>query len=208
MFGTGVVQQIKEQIHLRASKFQLILKGYLIYLGKGGKMVIGDPYVFSIIIEVVDEWNENKVFNNGLLFMSINGILFLPKILNASLNCELSQLIERMKCPKINEDTFQMEKKEAFVHIYNLTYPNDWDADYDYSYIITPNEFEDNNCFVFMVSNGEKIRILAASELQYIKEESTHNLQDIDVAEAYISKEELERIIEKLNFFEMQIQSN
>ena len=171
-------------------------------------MVIGDPYVFSIIIEVVDEWNENKVFNNGLLFMSINGILFLPKILNASLNCELSQLIERMKCPKINEDTFQMEKKEAFVHIYNLTYPNDWDADYDYSYIITPNEFEDNNCFVFMVSNGEKIRILAASELQYIKEESTHNLQDIDVAEAYISKEELERIIEKLNFFEMQIQSN
>lgn len=101
-----------------------------------------------------------------------------------------------------------MEKKETFVYIYNLTYPDDWDMDNDYSYTITPFEFEDNNCFVFMVSNGERIRILAASELQYIKEEATHNLQDIDVAETYILKEELEKIIEKLSLFKMQIQND
>lgn len=59
-----------------------------------------------------------------------------------------------------------------------------------------------------MVSNGERISILTASELQYIKEESTHNLQDIDVVETYILKEELEIIIEKINLFEMQIQKN
>lgn len=171
-------------------------------------MVIGDPYIFSIIIEVVDEWNENKVFNNGLLFMSIDGRLFLPKITNATLNAELFRLIENFKNPKINEEIFQMEKKEAFVYIYNLAYPSDWDLDNDYSYTVTPHEFEDNNCFVFMVSNGERIRILASSELQYIEEESTHNLQDIDVVETYILKEELEIIIEKLNQFEMQIQKN
>lgn len=54
------------------------------------------------------------------------------------------------------------------------------------------------DCYVFMVSNGDKIRILAASELQYIKEESTHNLQDINIAETYLSKEEFESMVEKL----------
>lgn len=141
-------------------------------------MVIGDPYIFSIIIEVVDEWNRNKIFNNGLLFMSIDGILFLPKITTTTLNAELFRLIEMFKSPKINAEIFQMEKKEAFVYIYNLTFPSDWNLDNDYSYTITPHEFEDNNCLIFMVSNGERIRILAAAELQYIKEESTHNLQD------------------------------
>ena len=59
-----------------------------------------------------------------------------------------------------------------------------------------------------MVSSGDKIRILAASKLQYIKEESTHNLQDINVAEAYISKEELARMVEKLNVFEQQMRAS
>lgn len=168
-------------------------------------MVIGNPYKFSIMVDVVDEWNMDKTFNNGLLFMGIDGKLIMPEISTSTLNCELFQLIDNLKNPQINENVFQMEKKEAFTYIYNLTYPTDLNTDNDYSYTITPNEFEDNNSFVFMVSNGEKIRILAASELQYIKEEGTHNLQDIDVAETYILKDELEKIIEKLSKFERMI---
>lgn len=101
-----------------------------------------------------------------------------------------------------------MEKNEAFTYIYGLTFPSDWDVDNDYSYDITPNELGDHNCCIFIVSSGDKIRILAASKLQYIKEESTHNLQDINVAEAYISKEELARMVEKLNVFEQQMRAS
>lgn len=168
-------------------------------------MVVGNPDIFSIMFDVVDEWNYDKSFNNGLLFMSIDGKIFLSELTTATLNVELPQLIENLKSPAENKEIFYMEKKEAFTHIYGLTFPSDWDMNNDYSYDITPNEFGDRDCYVFMVSNEDKIRILAASELQYIKEESTHNLQDINVAETYLSKEELEGMVEKLSMFVQQI---
>ena len=121
-------------------------------------MVIGNPYKFSIMVDVVDEWNMDNTFNNGLLFMGIDGRLFLSKITNTALNAELFQLIKNLKRSKKNEEIFKMEKEQAFVYIYNLTYPTDWNTDNDYTYTITPYEFEDNNSFVFMVSNGERIR--------------------------------------------------
>ena len=171
-------------------------------------MVVGNPDVFSIMFDVVDEWNNDTTFNNGLLFMSIDGKIFLSELATATLNVELPQLIENLKSPTENKEIFHMEKKEAFTYIYGLTFPSDWDMDNDYSFDITPNEFGDCNCYVFIVSSEDKIRILAASELQYIKEESTHNLQDINVTEAYFSKEELERMVEKLSMFEQQIREN
>lgn len=171
-------------------------------------MVVGKPDIFSIMFDVVDEWNNDTTFNNGLLFMSIDGKIFLSELTTATLNVELPQLIENLKSPAENKEIFHMEKEEAFAHIYGLTFPSDWDMNNDYSYDITPNEFGDRDCYVFMVSSEDKIRILAASELQYIKEESTHNLQDINVAETYLSKGELERMVEKLSMFEQQIRKD
>lgn len=171
-------------------------------------MVVGKPDIFSIMFDVVDEWNNDTTFNNGLLFMSIDGKIFLSELTTATLNVELPQLIENLKSPAENKEIFHMGKEEAFAHIYGLTFPSDWDMNNDYSYDITPNEFGDRDCYVFMVSSEDKIRILAASELQYIKEESTHNLQDINVAEIYLSKGELERMVEKLSMFEQQIRKD
>ena len=171
-------------------------------------MVVGNPDIFSVMFDVVDEWNNDTTFNNGLLFMSIDGKIFLNELTTATLNVELPQLIENLKNPAENKEVFHMEKKEAFTYIYGLTFPSDWDTDNDYRYDITPNEFGDRNCYVFMVSSEDKIRILAASGLQYIKEESTHNLQNINVTETYFSKEGLERMVEKLSMFEQQIREN
>ena len=197
-----MVQQVKEQIKLKELWFRLILKDYLNYLRKDGNMVIGNPYVFSIMIDIVDEWNSDKSFNNGLLFMGINGVLIPKKITTATLNTEIFPLIRKLKNPMKNKDIFKMEKKEAFSCIYEQTFPSAYDVENDYSYYITPFEFENNNCLIFMVGDGEQIRILA-SEVEYIKEESTHNLQKLDVIETYISNEELEKIVEKLSIFHM-----
>ena len=165
-------------------------------------MIIGDPYVFSIFIDTVEEWNCDNSFNNGLLFMSINGTLFPKEILSATLSTELYELIKNLENIKENIDIFQMGKEEAFAYIYKLTFPNDYDVDNDYSYNITPFVLWDNNYFVFMVSNGHETRILA-SKLQYMMEESVHNLNQLEIVETYISIEEVQEMIEKLKSFKM-----
>lgn len=167
-------------------------------------MIIGDSYVFSIFVDVVEEWNNDKSFNNGLLFISVNGTFFPKKIVSATLNTELHQLLQKLQNVKVNTDIFEMEKEEAFVSIYKLTFPDDYDVDNDYSYNLTPFVLEDNNCFVFMVSNGNEIRILA-SELSYIVEESVHNLRELKVEDIYISDEKLREMTKKLESFQLQI---
>ena len=62
-------------------------------------MIIGNPYTFSIIIDIVDEWNIDKSFNNGLLFIGVNGVLIPDKILNATLNVEIPVLIKKLENP-------------------------------------------------------------------------------------------------------------
>ena len=40
------------------------------------------------MFDVVDEWNYDTTFNNGLLFMSIDGKIFLSELTTATLNLE------------------------------------------------------------------------------------------------------------------------
>lgn len=168
-------------------------------------MIIGEPNLFSIFIDVVEEWNYDRSFNNGLLFVDINGTIFPNKIIEATLNTELYELIQNLENIKENTDVFFMGKEEAFVYIYKLVFPDDYDVDNDYSYNVTPFVLWDNNYFVFMVSNGHEIRILA-SELQYINEESVHNLHKLEVVEAYISVERLQAMTKRLKSFQLEIQ--
>ena len=171
-------------------------------------MIIGNPYTFSIIIDIVDEWNIDKSFNNGLLFMGINGVLIPNKILSVTLNAEVFSLIKKLENPIENINIFSMEKNDAFICICRQIFSDDYsDANSSSSYDITPWEFADNDYFVFMVSNGKHVRILSA-ELQYVMEESVYNLEGIDVIDTYISSEELKKIIEKLRLFEKERQEN
>ena len=87
---------------------------------------------------------------------------------------------------------------EAFIKIYNLRFPEDWDVDEDCRFDISPEVFSDNNCLIFAVSNGSMIRILATSNLEYIKPESRYNLKNIEVSETYITIEEWNEIFMKL----------
>lgn len=170
-------------------------------------MIVGEPSLFSIFVDVVKEWNCDNSFNNGLLFVNINETIFPNKVIEATLNTELCELIQNFENVKENIDIFLMEKDKAFEYIYKLTFPDDYDVDNDYSYNVTPFVLWDNNYFVFMVRNGNEIRILA-SELQYIIEESVHNLQELKVEETYISVEKLQDMIEKLKSFQLEIQKS
>lgn len=167
-------------------------------------MIIGDPNLFAVFIDVVEEWNIDRSFNNGMLGISIDGTLFPKKVVGATLNTELFELIKNLEDLKEDMTFFQMDRNEMFTNIYKVTFPDDLDVDNDYSYNVTPFVLWDNNIYVFMVSNGSEIRIVAA-ELQYIVEESTHNLQDLQVAETYVSHDKIQEIVYKLKTYQKNI---
>ena len=56
-------------------------------------MVIGSPYNFFVICQIINEWNNDNTFNNGVLLFAIDGEIFPKEIINMSLNTEISRLI-------------------------------------------------------------------------------------------------------------------
>lgn len=158
-------------------------------------MVLGNPYVFSIVLDVVDKWNskDSYSFYNGILAFCIGGEIFPRKMLCATLGSEVPNLVEQFSKIPVNEILFDMKKEEAFLKIYYITYPDDIDIDIDndYSYDITPYCFGDINSYVFAVSNGQQVRILASS--------LEHGLEDnIEITEAVISINDMDEVISKL----------
>jgi hypothetical protein len=163
------------------------------------KGIIGNPYKFSIIVGDVKEWNiENAPFFNGIMLFLINGELFPPKnILNVTLPCQINWLKKKLKNIPINKKVYNMEKEKAFIEIYDIRFPENIDIDEKYEYDISPTEFSDRNYYVFAVRNSNKIRILA-SKLKNIKKYSRHDLNKIDIIETFITNDELNEIIIKL----------
>lgn len=156
-------------------------------------MVLGNPYVFSIVLDVVDKWNskDSYSFYNGILVFYIGGEIFPRKMISATLGSEVPNLVEQFSKIPVNEMLFDMKKEEAFLKIYYITYPENIDIDNDYSYDITPYCFGDINSYVFAVSNGKQVRILASS--------LEHGLEDnIEITEAFISINDMDEVISKL----------
>ena len=91
-------------------------------------MIIGDPYKFSLFIEVVDAWNIDETFCNGVLLFSIDGNYFPKEITTTALKGELWFLKEKLLNPVVNEKIFAMETKQAFTEIYNISFPEDIDV--------------------------------------------------------------------------------
>lgn len=161
-------------------------------------MILGDPYKFSIIISTIKEWNLDDTFCNGVLLFCINGDFFPKYIVTSSLKGEVFYLKEKLINLSIDIELYKMQKNKAFVEIYNKVFPEDTNNDNDYRFDITPESCSDNNCYIFAVSNGKQARIMAA-KLDYIIEESRHDLKDINVSETSIPITELEEIISELN---------
>lgn len=180
--------------------YHLILRIYLTYEKRGGKMILGDPYKFAIFIETIKEWNIDDAFCNGILLFSVNGIIFPKEIVTATLKSEIRPLKEKLEKLTVDEKLFKMEKRDAFAKIYNLTFPKNVTESNDFRYDLTPYSFADNNCYVFGVSSGKQVRILSA-KLKYIIEESRHELENIDISETVLSIEELNEIVLKLKIY-------
>ena len=163
-------------------------------------MILGNPYKFSVFISTIKEWNIDNEFCNGVLLFCIEGNIFPKKIVTATLKYEIQLLKEKLRNLITNESLYNMQRDKAFAEIYNITFPEDISIDTDYCFDITPESFADENCYVFAVSNGKEVRIMA-TKLNYIVEESRHELSNVDISETFIEIEDLNQIISQLEIY-------
>ncbi|MCM1314872.1 MAG: immunity 42 family protein [Alistipes senegalensis] len=161
-------------------------------------MIIGNPHCFAVIFDVVESWNADKTFQNGILFLAINSEIFPKEIQSATLSAEFSKLTESLKNIPVDEKIFSMPKHKAYSEIYNRVFPEDWNINNDYHYMISTPSFSDNDYLVFAVSSGEKVRILAGKP-DYCKEESIHILEGAEITETFIDISDLNKITDKLS---------
>ena len=92
----------------------------------------------------------------------------------------------------VKRELFNMKKEDAYIKLYNLTFPEDY-TDNNYDYHLTPASFSEDNCHVFCVSNGSECRILAA-HLNYLIDISRHSLKNIQVKEGILPKKDIIQI--------------
>ena len=163
-------------------------------------IILGNPYKFSLFISTIKEWNIDNEFCNGVLLFCIEGNIFPKKIVTATLKYEIQLLKEKLRNLITNESLYNMQRDTAFAEIYNITFPEDISIDNDYRFDITPESFADENCYVFAVSNGKEVRIMA-TKLNYIVEESRHELSNVDISETFIEIEDLNQIISQLEIY-------
>ncbi len=167
-------------------------------------MILGNPYKFAIIIQTIKQWNENEStdnpFCNGVLLFCIDGNIYTEKIITATLKTEVNVLLENLHTIYVNKEIYPMKKEKAFKKSYHIIFSEE-DANNSYRFDISPYCFLDSQYYIFAVSDGNNIRILA-SKLKYIKKYSTHKLKNINISEAIISMKELNDIIYKLENFD------
>lgn len=163
-------------------------------------MIIGNPYKFSIFTKTIKEWNIDETFCNGILLFCVDGNIFPKEIVTATLKCEIQPLKEKLMNITINEELYNMQKDKAFTEIYNITFPENTDVYNDYRFDISPPSFSDCDCYVFAISNGKKVRIMAA-KLNYIIKDSRYELNNINVSETFITTDDLNEIISELDIY-------
>jgi len=163
-------------------------------------MVIGNPYKFSIFVKKIQEWSCNT-YQNGVFLLCIDGNLFPKEIFTSTLTLDVLELKQNLSNVEVDKKLFEMKKEEAFVEMYRLRFPS-WEeyedgVKEDYRYYMSPPGLADYHCISFTVSDGKKVRIMAA-KLNYNKEESTCELTNINISETFIECEELEKLLLKL----------
>ena len=125
-------------------------------------MIFGNPFTFAFFIDEVPAWSSVD-FNNGFFAISVDGILYPPDIRCTTLNIALDRIISKtsplITLPK-NETLFNDTPEIAFEKLQNITYPENFNIDNDYTYLMPISEFEDAGYVLFVVRFMDKIKFL------------------------------------------------
>jgi hypothetical protein len=163
-------------------------------------VIIGDPYRFSVLFDRVEEWNEIENVNNGFFALCLDGKIFPKYMINAIIETSLHDVLSVLKAIPEDGDMFCLETEVCFKTIYDKVFPDDYDADNDYRYLLSPYALTDENCFIFILKNRDKVRIMGA-ELKYDIENSTHIFDDAEISVVELTENDIQQIIDKIEVY-------
>jgi hypothetical protein len=182
-------------------------------------MVIGNPYRFAFVVDLVPEWNmEGSLLGNGIFFVCIDGELFPKKIDCSSLTTVFAYFFGYADCEKsalismpVNDSLFKMDKRLAFTEMYKAMNPGILDDnesdDSTYTYLVSNSmsEIQDRGAYIFAVSDGEMLRVLAGYVLPKMENgEVSYFYVGRTIKEIFISVSEMNILIEKLHRFSLE----
>ena len=160
-------------------------------------MIIGDPYKFAVIFDIVNDWNLTLDDNNGSFSLCVDGKLFPKRIINAVIKTSLRDVLDTLKNIPEDEALFSVNTESAFETLYNRVFPSDYETDNDYRYLLSPYALTDEGCFLFAVKNNGRIYIMG-SELEYDIDNSRHIFHSIFVSQIELTEEYVSDLICRL----------
>lgn len=156
-------------------------------------MLIGNPDKFAFLLEVVPEWSTDR-FANGLFFIFLNGVQYPSELRTATINVDLYSLLSEDSSfirPQDDDDLFFLNASTLLSYLWKLTFPAE--CDNDYRFLVPLNELSDAGLAMFVVSSGEKVRLLLG------KDEGTETVTFID--ETVIEQTEYRGILQQLHHY-------
>ena len=139
-------------------------------------MLIGNPDKFAFLFEPVPEWCS-ECFVNGLLYVYVNGRQFPETLRTTTLSDDIFYLIDSpaFSKPQINAAFFLLEKRELFINLCKITFPEDG-AENDYSYLLPLDELQSAGYCFFAITSKNEIRILVG---HYIENNQLDFIDDV-----------------------------
>lgn len=175
-------------------------------------MIIGDPYEFAFLVDLVPYWNKKYNTKNGIFFFCVKGQLFPKEIDTAVLDTDIYYFFEyrpsSLVTLPVNVCLFNMDKIAAFKQMHNISYPGILDLSdvkknkvIHGSYKCSTPTMEDNHYYFYAVNNGSKVRILGAEIIRKnIKNEVVYDISD-EVFELILPMEYIIDVVSKLKVF-------
>lgn len=99
-------------------------------------MLFGTPDKFAFLIERVPEW-EDVSYVNGIMYVCLNWKMYPDTLRTTTLSTDLHFLFNSTMPnfqPKVNDDLYRMSTADLFKTLCEITFPEDYDIDNDYSY--------------------------------------------------------------------------
>jgi len=123
-------------------------------------MLIGNPDKFAFLLEIVPEWSADS-FANGLFFIFFNGVQYPSELRTTTINVDLYALLSEDSPfirPQDDDALFSLNTPELFNILWERTFPEE--DDNDYRFLVPLHEMSDAGFVLFIVSSGEKVRLL------------------------------------------------
>jgi len=169
-------------------------------------MFIGDtsyPNNFGFIIERMEGW-EDRSFINGLMFLMINDELYPKYVRTTTFNCELDELLDDdspLIRPVVDKKLYQLDDAELLKMFVNITYPDiddDDDIDNDYSYLLPFHEINDDGWSIFIISDGENIKLFVYDRRDQYPDVKLHDTLEIPAEKYFKTINELKKFYNDL----------